>query len=37
VIHLALEGDEEVTTESLEPDREGGRLKSIRVVLKQQQ
>ncbi len=36
IVHLALESDEEVTTESLPPDREGGRLKSVRVVLNQQ-
>ena len=35
IVHLALESDDEVTTESLAPDREGGRLKSVRVVLKQ--
>jgi len=36
IVHLAIEEDGEVTTESLEPEREGGRLKSVRVVLKQQ-
>ena len=36
IVHLALESDDEVTTESLAPEREGGRLKSVRVVLKQQ-
>jgi len=36
VVHLAIEADAEVTTESLEPEQEGGRIKSVRIVLQQQ-